>query len=85
MNPSRSVDALVRVRRVCCKVLLDFSTGKITVPQAKKRLEAIERAAYKTDPTAEPDGEITYAVASAFEHIQEIGCSRMYQAAEETT
>lgn len=51
------------------KVLEDFKKIFITKEQARLLLEAIENKAYETYPNAEPDGDITYCVASAWGEI----------------
>ena len=45
--------------------------GRYTKAQARKELRTIEDNWYKKLPNAEPDGDITYAVASAMDEINE--------------
>ena len=52
------------------QVVGDFKSGNITKEIAFKQLQIIEEKAYNSIPDAEPDGDITYAVASAVEEIE---------------
>lgn len=51
------------------KVRDAFKAGTIDVEQARLKLETIENKAYETYPDAEPDGDITYCVATAWTEI----------------
>lgn len=50
-------------------VISQFKEGRLLKEDALKMLADIEDRAYQADPHAEPDGDITYAVASAIEEI----------------
>lgn len=52
-------------------VLSNFRNKTINREQARLKLEAIEKKAYEIYPDAEPDGDITYCVASAWGEINE--------------
>jgi hypothetical protein len=52
------------------KVINRFKSGKLTKEQAFNELEKIEDKAYEIYPDAEPDGDITYMVATACEEIE---------------
>ena len=54
-------------------VVKDFKDGKITRQQARIRFAEIEDLAYHRIPHAEPDGDITFAVALAVAEISEQG------------
>jgi len=48
----------------------DFGSGLISKDAALRRIGEIEAKAYKLNPLAEPDGDITFAAACAAEDIQ---------------
>ena len=50
-------------------VLRQWRNKQISRFEAKKQLAEIEDQAYERIPNAEPDGDITYAIASAVEEI----------------
>lgn len=56
--------------RQCTSVVNRFKEGLITKEAAFKELQAIEENAYRRIPDAEPDGDITYAVAVAVGNIE---------------
>lgn len=60
------------VRHWCAKVLREYKIGTITLEVARKRMLAIEASAYEVEATAEPDGEITYAVATTMEELNRV-------------
>lgn len=51
------------------KTVQSFKDGTITKDEANSLLQSIEKSAYEADTSAEPDGNITYAVATAFDEI----------------
>ncbi len=62
-------DVYLTLRMACHKILKEFESGQISKENAGARLRALERAAYKADPGAEEDGEITFCVADAWDKI----------------
>jgi hypothetical protein len=46
-----------------------YQAGTIDKEQARIKLEAIENKAFEVYPDAEPDGDITYCVASVWGEI----------------
>ncbi len=50
-------------------VLADYSNGVTSIEESVRRLRGIEEAMYSENPNAEPDGDITYAVATAHEKL----------------
>lgn len=63
-------DVWLVLRRACRRILKEFEAGQITKENAWARLQALERAAYKADPSAEEDGEITFCVADTWDRIR---------------
>lgn len=63
------VVATVRVK--CKRITHEFETGLITLAEVDRQLHALDDWAYETAPEAEPDGDITYHVASTRDHIQD--------------
>lgn len=53
-----------------------FKEGKISVDSVFYELEKIERIAHEAYPDAEPDGDITYCVASALEEITQLNSQK---------
>lgn len=51
------------------KTLRFYNEGSINLEQANTMLKNIENIAYQTNLNSEPDGDITYSVATAFEEI----------------
>lgn len=56
----------------CNLTIHDFKMDYITKEAALNRLQIIEKKAYNRIPSAELDGDITYAVACAVEEIDKI-------------
>ena len=54
------------------RVVEEFKEGRLTLPAAIKMICDIEEQEYEKDPLAEPDGDITYAAATAADDIKEI-------------
>jgi len=51
-------------------IVEQFKQGTLTIKQAYKELELLEKKAYDEDKDAEPDGDYTYTVAVAMEEIE---------------
>ena len=66
---NRSEKVYLLVLRACRRILKDYQDKKIRIEQAHYRLELIENHAYNADPDAEPDGDITFTVATTREKI----------------
>ena len=55
----------------CKRVVRKFKIGLISNVRAYSILREIEENAYSKIPNAEPDGDITYCVACAYDEISE--------------
>ena len=60
---------LCRLRVSCNRVVAEWRNKRITRDEAAKQLLKLEKDAYTADPDAEPDGDLTYTVASAMDVI----------------
>ena len=67
---SSSELVLLRLRESCRRLQSQFETGRISKRLVIRKLMDLETEAYKSDPDAEPDGEITYCVASTVDAIE---------------
>ncbi len=56
----------------CREIVTAFKQGKISRDTACFQLNCVEERAYARYPNAEPDGDITYCVASALDEIDEV-------------
>lgn len=61
---------MLRLRETCRRLQTEYETGRITKRLVMRKLRDLESDTYKVIPDAEPDGEITYCVASTVDAIE---------------
>jgi len=59
----------------CEEIIAAFKRGLIQEETARRQLQFVEELAYARYPNAEPDGDITYCVATAFDEIERVNKS----------
>lgn len=59
-----------QLRARCGTIGSEFRAGLITFKQVCRRLGELEEWAYKEMPDAEPDGDITYTVATTRDNLE---------------